>query len=175
MRHSGLLASARVHLSRSAALFVLALCSGCASDDPTWNAVRGDWSVFTGAPAWIEREFARSGEYLAEDGAWISGHVRRNAETTAELPDDLKAFVAKDLRRSEEAFDYSGRVLRRELQQSVENFEQDILGAPGWVGREFDRAGRELGHDTQRIAGSIEQRAEEFWPEVKRYLRVLLR
>jgi hypothetical protein len=43
------------------------------------------------------------------------------------------------------------------------------------VGRELDRAGEELRTDADWITRKVERQAEEFWPEVKRYLRVLLR
>lgn len=167
--------ASRSALLRGAALLGLALGSGCATDDPTWEALKGDWSVFTGAPAWIEREFARSGEALEDDGQWIAGHVRRNAETTAAIPEDLQVFVAEDYRRSKEGLAFQGKVLKRGFENNVESFERDILGAPGWVGREFDRAGEELEYDMSFIGGKIEQQAEEFWPEFKRYVRVLLR
>lgn len=162
-------------LPRAAALLFLGLCAGCASDDPMWETIRGDWSVFTGAPAWIEREFERSGEELAQDGRWIGDHLHRNVEATRALPEDLRALAEEDLRRSEEGLSYQGGVLRRSFQQNVESFEREILGSPAWVGREFDRSGQELGKDVDRIADRIERQAEEFWPEVKRYLRVLLR
>jgi hypothetical protein len=154
---------------------MLAFCAGCASDDPMWETVRGDWSVFTGAPAWIEKEFARSGEELEQDGQWIATNVRRNVETTAAIPEDLQAFVAEDVRRSEEGLAYQSGVLKRGFENNVESFQHDIIGAPGWVGREFERSGVELRSDAEMIAGKVEQSAEEFWPEIKRYLRVLLR
>ncbi|MBK9384595.1 MAG: hypothetical protein IPN34_07225 [Planctomycetes bacterium] len=167
--------ASRRPLLRRAAPLVLALCAGCASDDPMWETVQGDWSVFTGAPAWIEKEFARSAEELERDGQWIATNVRRNAETTAAIPEDLKAFVAEDVERSKEGLAYQGGVLKREFESNVESFQHDIVGAPGWVGREFERSGQELGNDVSFIAGKVEQSAEEFWPEIKRYLRVLLR
>lgn len=159
----------------SLALFASAMLTGCASDDPTWKALQGDWSVFTGAPAWIEREFERSGEELKNDGRWIAKNFSRNVQKTAELPSDIKVWAEDDFRKSGEGLAYQSRVIGREIGRNVESFEQDILGAPAWVGREFDNSGRELAVDFRWIGNKVEQQANEFWPEFKRYIRVMMR
>lgn len=166
---------ARARTAILGALSWVALCGGCASDDPTWEAVRGDWSVFTGIPEWFEKEFERSGKDLDNDATWMSRSFESNLEETRNLPRNLVALAEEDTRSSLAGLEYQGQVISRSFGNNVESFENDILGAPGWVGGEFDRAGEELGVDLRWITDRVERQSEEFWPEVQRYLRALLR